>query len=65
MRKKITVKKWALKQFLAGLCLLFMCGIIIRLASTGITVEEKDITPVVFLAPLGVYLMFTKNRIFP
>lgn len=41
-----------------GLGFLILCAILLALASQGNTPEECDITPVVFMAPLGLYFLF-------
>ena len=48
-------------QVAIGIVMLIISACIIAIASTGLTTEERDITPVVFIAPLGVYLVCTKN----
>lgn len=48
-------------QIVIGIALLILSACVIALASVGLTTEERDITPVVFIAPLGLYLILTKN----
>lgn len=50
-----------MKQKICGAVLLLLCICIIALAGQGVTVEERDITPVLLLGPLGLYLIFTKE----
>lgn len=45
-------------QIAMGVIILVLSAVLILLASAT---EEKDITPVVFLIPLGIFLIFTKN----
>ena len=49
------------RQIAIGIILLLCSAVIIAMASAGPTMEERDITPIVFIAPLGVYLICTKN----
>lgn len=51
----------SLEQKLMGVSLLVICAILLALCSTGKTVEDQDATAVVLLAPLGLYLIFTKE----
>lgn len=50
-----------LEQRIIGLVLLACCGLILWLCSTGQTPEEQDATAVVMLAPLGLWMLFTKQ----
>ena len=47
-------RKKIIEQRLMGLGVLWMC-------STGVTVEDRDGTAVVLLAPLGLWLLFSKQ----
>lgn len=60
-RRKI--RKWKVYQILMGLVMLAICGFILYMASTGVTVEDRDATPVLLFGPLGLYLLFTKERV--
>lgn len=51
------------KQRVCGIILLVACVGFLVLAWHGTTLEERDITPVVMLAPLGLYLIFTKQKV--
>lgn len=51
------------RQRLLGFVLVVMCVLIVALASQGSTPEERDVTPVVLLLPLGIYAMITKKYI--
>lgn len=50
-----------LKQRLVGVCLLLICAIVVVIALSGHSPAEKDATPVLLLAPLGGYLLFTRH----
>lgn len=63
MHKKIRIRKWRIQQILIGLGLLAICGVILYLASTGLTVEDRDATPVLLFGPLGLYLIFTREKV--
>lgn len=49
------------EQKLMGLALLIICGFVLWLCSTGTTPEDQDATAVVLLAPLGLWMLFTKE----
>lgn len=51
------------KQRLLGLALVVICVLFVTLASQGSTPEERDVTPVALLLPLGIYAMMTKKYI--
>ncbi len=63
MNKMRKIKKWRIYQILIGIGLLILCRIIIAMAKTGLTVEDRDITPVLLFCPLGLYLIFTKKKV--
>lgn len=63
VHKKIKIRKWRIQQILMGIALLIICGCIIQMARTGLTVEDRDITPVLLLGPMGLYFVFTKKKI--
>lgn len=46
-----------------GIALLLICAVVLALCSTGVTPEDQDATAVVLLAPLGLYMIFTKEII--
>lgn len=48
---------------LMGIGLLILCGIMVEMARTGLTVEDRDITPVLLFGPMGLYLVFTKKKV--
>jgi hypothetical protein len=50
-----------MKQKIYGLILLLICAGIVCLASQGVTMEERDMTPVLLLVPLGIYLLVSKE----
>lgn len=49
------------QQKILGLVLIVISALVVCVAATGTTPEERDITAVLMIAPLGLYLMFTKN----
>ena len=63
MHKTRKIRKWRIYQMLMGIGLLILCGIMVEMARTGLTVEDRDITPVLLFGPLGLYLIFTKKKI--
>jgi ABC-type polysaccharide/polyol phosphate export permease len=63
MHKTRKIRKWRIYQILMGIVLLILCGIIVAMANTGLTAEDRDITPVLLFGPLGLYLIFTKKKI--
>ena len=44
-----------------GLAMLIICAIVLWLCSTGTTPEDQDATAVVMLAPLALWLIFSKE----
>lgn len=54
-------KKKLLEQCLMGLALLACCGVLLWICSTGTTMADQDCTAVVLLAPLALYMLFTKE----
>jgi len=44
-----------------GVGLLLICVFVLWLCSTGTTPEEQDATAAVLLAPLGLWMLFTKE----
>ena len=53
-----------IKQILIGMALLAISALIIVVATQGTTMQDRDITAVVFTIPLGLFLLFTKEQIF-
>lgn len=51
------------KQRLMGLALIAIAALVVALASTGETVEDRDATAAVMIGPLGLYMMFTKEYV--
>jgi len=49
------------KQRLMGLTLVVISVLMLLLASTGETLEDRDATAVLLTLPLGVYMMVTKQ----
>lgn len=54
-RRKLIIQK------LYGLGFIAISVMILLLASTGISFEDRDATAVLFTAPLGIYLLFTRK----
>lgn len=50
-----------MEQKLIGLGLLIICAFVLWLCSTGTTPEDQDATAVVVLAPLALWLIFSKE----
>lgn len=62
VRKKKKVRnRLIVTQRLMGLGLLVISAIVILIASTGKTIEDRDATVVVFTLPLGLYMLFCKD----
>lgn len=61
--KKRAYRKKLIMQKIMGLVLLLICGVVIMMASTGANSADKDVTPILILVPLGLYLFFTKHVI--
>lgn len=59
--KKSVYKRLIIRQKLFGILFLIISAFIIFMASTGVTVEDRDCTPILFTIPLGLYLIFTKH----
>ena len=51
------------KQRLMGIALVVTSVLLLFLASTGETLEERDATAVLIILPLGMYMMVTKNYV--
>lgn len=49
------------EQRLMGLVLLILCGVILWVCSIGKTVEDQDAGAVFLLAPMGLYMLFTRD----
>ena len=49
------------EQKLMAIGLLLTCAVVLWLCSTGTTPEDQDATVVVLLAPLGLWMLFTKE----
>lgn len=47
-----------------GVILILICVLIVVMAAQGTTPEERDVTAILFLLPLGIYAIFTKQKIF-
>lgn len=60
IRRKIRKKKM-IEQKLMGIAALLLCVVIVVFALHGQTPEDRDVTPVLLMAPLGFYLLFSKE----
>lgn len=54
-------RRKVVEQKLMGLALIAICALMVWFASTGITPEEKDCTAVLLIAPIGFYMLFSKQ----
>lgn len=50
-----------IEQKLMALVMLACCAVALWLCSTGTTLEDQDATAIVMLAPLALYMLFTKK----
>lgn len=60
IRRRIRRKKM-IEQKLMGIATLLLCVVIVVFALHGQTPEDRDVTPVLLMAPLGFYLLFSKE----
>lgn len=49
------------EQRLIGLGLLVLCILVLWICSTGTTLEDQDAGAVLLMAPMGLYMLFTKH----
>lgn len=56
-----TARKKMVLQKLAGIVALVACVIIVIFAANGVKPEDADATPVLFMAPIGLCLLFSKE----
>jgi len=49
------------EQKLMGIGLLLICAVVLWLCSTGTTPEDRDAAAVVLMAPLGLWMLLTKE----
>ena len=61
--KKRAYRKKLIKQKVMGLLLLLICGVVIMTASTGANPADKDVTSILILGPIGLYLILAKRVI--
>lgn len=59
--KRLSLDRIMAFQKMLGLVLLVISIGVIILASTGKNPEDKDATAIFFTAPIGLYLLFTKE----
>lgn len=53
------------EQRLIGAALVIMSGILIALACSGTTQEDRDVTAVLLTLPLGLYMIFADSYVPP
>ena len=56
-----TIRRKMVLQKLAGIAALIACAAIVIFAVNGVKPEDADVTPVLFMAPTGLYLLFSKE----
>lgn len=54
-------RRKVVEQKLMGIALIAICALMFWLASTEVTPEEKDCTAVLLIAPIGLYMLFSKQ----
>lgn len=54
-------RRKVVEQKLMGIALIAICALMFWLASTVVTPEEKDCTAVLLIAPIGLYMLFSKQ----
>jgi len=54
-------RRLMLKQKLYGLLMLALCGLVLWMCSTGTTPEDQDATAVLLIAPLGIWMIFSRH----
>ena len=54
-------RKKIMEQKLMGIILLLCCAVVLWLCSTGIGLDDRDCTAVVLLAPIGLWMLFSKQ----
>lgn len=54
-------RRKVVEQKLMGIALIAICALMFWLASTGVAPEEKDCTAVLLIAPIGLYMLFSKQ----
>ncbi|OUN25959.1 hypothetical protein B5G37_01655 [Pseudoflavonifractor sp. An85] len=58
-----TLRRLYIQQRAMGLCLLAISSLMLWLASSGTTPEQRDATALLFTIPLGLYLLTTKHHV--
>lgn len=59
--KNSIYRRKLLQQKLYGLAMIAISILILCVAASGKTVEDRDATAVLLTDPMGLYLLFTKN----
>lgn len=62
MKKRLRRKMFY--QRMCGVLLLLLAVVLVLVAMTGTTVEDRDAGAVLLCIPSGIYLLTTKTRIF-
>lgn len=52
-----------IEQRLLGLLLIALAALVVWFASTGIFIEDRDVTAAFLMAPMGVYMLFTRHLV--
>lgn len=55
------LRKKLIQQKAMGLALIALAVLLCYIASTGVSIEDRDITPVILFAPMGLWLLFTNK----
>lgn len=58
---RMMYRKKKREQRLIGLGLLALCVLVLWISSTGTTVEDRDVGAVLLMAPMVLYMLFTKH----
>lgn len=60
-KRKQEYRRKMIKQRLMGIGMLLFCVFIVVFALHGQTPEDRDVTPVLLIAPMGFCLLFSKE----
>lgn len=60
-KRRKAYKRKMIEQRLMGIAMLLLCVFIVVFALHGQTPEDRDVTPVLLIAPMGFYLLFSKE----
>lgn len=59
--ERLKRRRRMIKQRLMGVGIVLLCIVMVKFAMTGMTPEDRDVSFVVLLLPLGVYMTFTRH----